>query len=73
MRRQTDVRLRGMSVYTVDVEQARELAEQDPMVRAGHLRIEVVSWCVGAGRIEFPQHDGPVGERVTFAQLSEMD
>ncbi|WP_426563236.1 hypothetical protein ACPPVT_19600 [Angustibacter sp. McL0619] len=73
MRRQSDVRLRGMSVYTVGTAQALALAEQDPMVAAGHLRIEVASWCVGAGKVEFPLHDGEVGERLSFEEMSELD
>ncbi|WP_447925171.1 aromatic amino acid lyase [Georgenia muralis] len=64
---QSDATLRGMSVYTVDVAEARRLAEQDPAVRAGRFRVDVARWAVGAGRIAFPE--GPVGERVRFEDL----
>jgi uncharacterized protein YciI len=35
---------RGMSIYTVDVEEARAYALEDPAVRAGWFRIAVDSW-----------------------------
>ena len=69
MRHQTDERLRGMSVYTVGVDEALAIAEQDPMVQAGRLRVKAASWCVAAGRVAFPEHDGPVGRRISFAEL----
>jgi histidine ammonia-lyase len=64
---QSDETLRGMSVYTVDVAEARRLAEQDPAVRAGRFRVDVARWAVGAGRIAFPE--GQVGDRVRFEDL----
>jgi uncharacterized protein YciI len=66
---QSDETMRGMSVYTVDAAEARRLAEQDPAVRAGRFRVDVARWAVGAGRIAFPEVDGPVGERVRFEDL----
>ncbi len=69
MREQTDERLRGMSVYAVGVTEALAIAGQDPMVRAGWLRVEAASWCVAADRVAFPKHPGQVGRRVAFADL----
>jgi uncharacterized protein YciI len=66
---QSDETMRGMSVYTVDPAEARRLAEQDPAVRAGRFRVDVARWAVGAGRIGFPEVDGPVGRRVAFEDL----
>jgi uncharacterized protein len=66
---QSDETLRGMSVYTVGPDEARRLAEQDPAVRAGRFRVDVARWAVAAERIAFPQHDGPVGDRVAFEDL----
>jgi uncharacterized protein YciI len=66
---QSDETMRGMSVYTVDTTEARRLAEQDPAVRAGRFRVDVARWAVGAGRIAFPEGDGPVGQRVGFEDL----
>jgi hypothetical protein len=58
-----------MSVWTVPADEARRLAEDDPAVRAGRFRVDVARWCVAAGRIGFPEYDGPVGERVRFEDL----
>jgi len=69
LRDQSDETMRGMSIYTVDPAEARRIAEQDPAVRAGRFRIDVARWAVGAGRIAFPEHDGPVGDRVAFGDL----
>ncbi len=66
---QSDETLRGMSVYTVDAIEARRLAEQDPAVRAGRFRVDVARWAVAAGRIDFPEQDDPVGQRVRFEDL----
>jgi uncharacterized protein YciI len=66
---QSDETIRGMSVYTVDAGEARRLAEQDPAVRAGRFRVDVARWAVAAGRIDFPEQDAPVGERVAFEDL----
>ena len=66
---QSDETMRGMSVYTVDATEARRLAEQDPAVRAGRFRVDVARWAVAAGRIAFPEQDGPVGHRVRFEDL----
>jgi uncharacterized protein YciI len=69
LRDQSDPTLRGVSVWTVPADEARRLAEGDPAVRAGRFRVDVARWCVGAGRITFPEYDGPVGERVRFEDL----
>jgi hypothetical protein len=58
-----------MSVYTVPVDEARGLAEADPAVRAGRFRVDLARWCVAAGRVAFPEQDGPVGQRVRFEDL----
>ena len=66
---QSDETMRGMSVYTVDPDEARRLAEQDPAVRAGRFRVDVARWAVGAGRIAFPEQQRPVGRLVRFEDL----
>jgi hypothetical protein len=71
MRSQTDERLRGMSVYTVDVDEALAIASQDPMVQAGWLHLEAARWCVAAGKISFPLYDGQVGDVVSFERLDD--
>ena len=69
LRDQSDETIRGMSVWTVGPDEARRLAEQDPAVRAGRFRVDVARWCVSAGRVAFPEHQGPVGERIRFEDL----
>jgi uncharacterized protein len=66
---QSDETMRGMSVYTVDADEARRLAEQDPAVRAGRFRVDVARWAVASGKVDFPEREVPVGERVRFEDL----
>jgi uncharacterized protein YciI len=47
-----DDAIAGISIYTAaSVEEARELAEADPAVRAGRFRIEVMSWLTAKGAL----------------------
>jgi uncharacterized protein len=41
---QPDVTWRGLCIYATGVDQARALAEQDPSVQAGRLRIDAWQW-----------------------------
>jgi uncharacterized protein YciI len=65
----SDQTVRGLSVYTVDPDEARRLAEQDPAVRAGRFRVDVARWAVAGGLVDFPRAEGPVGRRVRFEDL----
>ncbi|MFQ6170116.1 YciI family protein [Oryzobacter sp. R7] len=65
----SDDTIRGMSLWTVSPEEARRHAEQDPAVLAGRFRVDTARWAVSAGRVAFPEQDGPVGERVAFEDL----
>lgn len=50
-----DARVRGFCLYaTTTAKAAREVAEQDPMVRAGHLSVRVLPWWTQAGFLAFP-------------------
>lgn len=49
-----DPRYRGLCLYDVDAERARELAEQDPAVRIGRFDVVVLPWLVPAGVVAFP-------------------
>jgi uncharacterized protein YciI len=51
---QTDPRMRGMCLYSVGLEEARRLAQEDPAVKAGRLEVEVISWWVEKGAMTFP-------------------
>ncbi|MGQ0609109.1 MAG: YciI family protein [Chloroflexota bacterium] len=50
---QTDERLRGISIYRLPLAEALELANADPMVRAGRLRIDGARWWTASGDIAF--------------------
>jgi uncharacterized protein YciI len=56
---QDDPRLRGMSIWSVDAATARELAEKDPAVQAGRLAVQVMTWMMPAGNLEFHQVRAP--------------
>lgn len=50
---QTDERLRGLSVYSVPLAEALELARRDPMVMAGRLEIHGATWLTTANTATF--------------------
>jgi uncharacterized protein YciI len=50
---QTDERLRGLSIYSLPLAEALELANTDPMVRAGRLEIHGARWWTAAGTARF--------------------
>ena len=53
---QQDKSMRGMCIYRVgSVGEARQLAEQDPAVKAGRLKVDVLTWNVEKGYITFPK------------------
>lgn len=55
LRDQPDESLRGLTFYrTGSLERTRELAEQDPAVRAGRLEVEVMTWWCPAGTMTRP-------------------
>lgn len=41
---QEDQSYRGLCLYRTDVEETRRLASEDPLVRAGRLRPQVMDW-----------------------------
>jgi uncharacterized protein YciI len=50
---QTDVRMRGISIYALPLEAALELANGDPMVHAGRFEIRGAQWLTAEGTISF--------------------
>jgi uncharacterized protein YciI len=56
---QDDERFRGFSIWSVDAATAREHAEADPAVRARRLAVEVMTWMMPAGNIQFGQVRAP--------------
>lgn len=59
---QEDPAFRGACIYAVRTPgEARELASQDPTVKAGQLRVEVMTWWVGKGYMTFPKRPAAGG------------
>ncbi|HEX6489744.1 MAG TPA: YciI family protein [Gaiellaceae bacterium] len=48
-----DEELRGLSIFRVEPEQALQLSEQDPAVRAGRFSVKLAPWLVPGGVIGF--------------------
>ncbi|MFO0755900.1 MAG: YciI family protein [Byssovorax sp.] len=51
---QPDETMRGLCLYRTSLAEARALAEQDPAVKAGRLRVEVMTWWTEKGALTFP-------------------
>ncbi len=60
---QSDIAMRGLSIFACSLDEARRLSDADPSVQAGRLAYDVFEWWVGAGTLAFPDADGQVGER----------
>jgi uncharacterized protein YciI len=50
---QKDDSLRGLCFYATTVEEARELANRDPAVKAGRLEADVMTWWTQKGSVSF--------------------
>jgi uncharacterized protein YciI len=60
---QSDVSLRGISIFACGLQEAAQLNDADPMVKVGRLGYELFEWWVAAGSLAFPQFERQVGER----------
>ena len=60
---QTDASLRGLSIFSCALDEARRLSDLDPSVQAGRLAYDVFEWWVAAGTLAFPGRAEPVGDR----------
>ena len=58
---QSDVSMRGLSIYACDLAEAARLSDADPSVQAGRLAYDVFEWWVASGTFTFPNADRPVG------------
>ncbi|WP_375766247.1 YciI family protein [Archangium gephyra] len=53
---QQDPTFRGACLYkTETLEEARKLAEEDPAVKAGRLKVEIMAWYTEKGYMAFPK------------------
>ncbi len=50
---QPDESLRGLCIYATSVDEARELANRDPAVKAGRLAVDVMTWWTEKGSVSF--------------------
>ena len=64
---QTDPSLRGLSIWSCDLAEARRLSALDPLVQAGRLTYDVFEWWVADGTLAFPRAARPVGEQRVMA------
>ena len=60
---QSDVSMRGLSIFACDMAEAARLSDGDPSVQAGRLAYDLFEWWVGAGTLAFPGFAGAVGDR----------
>jgi uncharacterized protein YciI len=58
---QSDLAMRGLSIFACDIDEARRLSDGDPSVQAGRLAYDVMEWWVAAGTLAFPEASGKVG------------
>jgi uncharacterized protein len=56
-RGQPDERWRGLCLYLVPPDRAHELAQDDPLVRAGRLTTQVWTWFTRPGELGIPPTD----------------
>ena len=50
---QPDETWRGFCLYTVELDEARRLAESDPSVQAGRMAVQVFNWWTRKGTVRF--------------------
>jgi uncharacterized protein YciI len=60
---QTNVALRGISIFACSLAEAARLNDEDPMVKVNRLGYELFEWWVAAGSLAFPNFAGSVGDR----------
>ncbi len=65
---QSDMSMRGLSIFATDLAEAARLTDGDPSVQAGRLAYDVFEWWVAAGTLAFPNAKEPVGERRSMPQ-----
>jgi uncharacterized protein YciI len=60
---QTDITLRGLSIFACGLDEAARLNDGDPSVQAGRLSYDLMEWWVAAGTLAFPEAQVVVGDR----------
>ena len=60
---QTDISMRGLSIFACSLDEAGRLSDADPSVQAGRLTYDLMEWWVAAGTLALPGASVPVGDR----------
>ena len=60
---QSDIALRGLSIFACDLDEARRLSDADPSVQADRLAYDVFEWWVAADTLAFPGANERIGDR----------
>ena len=60
---QSDVAMRGLSIFACGLDEAARLSDGDPSVQAGRLTYDLMEWWVAADSLAFPSTLRPVGDR----------
>jgi uncharacterized protein YciI len=60
---QSDISMRGISIFACGLDEAARLSDADPSVQAGRLSYDLMEWWVAAGTLAFPDAGVPVGDR----------
>lgn len=60
---QSDISMRGLSIFACSLEEAARLSDADPSVQAGRLGYDLMEWWVAAGTLAFPDVTVPVADR----------
>ena len=65
---QSDMTLRGLSIFACNLPEAARLSDDDPSVQAGRLAYDLMEWWVAAGTLAFPEAQRPVGSSRAMAE-----
>ena len=60
---QSDITMRGLSIFACGLDEATRLSDGDPSVQAGRLSYDLMEWWVAAGTLAFPNATVSVGDR----------
>ncbi len=60
---QSDISMRGLSIFACSLDEAAQLSDADPSVEAGRLSYDLMEWWVAAETLAFPLAEAQVGDR----------
>jgi uncharacterized protein YciI len=60
---QSDLAMRGLSIFACGLEEAARLSDGDPSVQAGRLTYDLMEWWIAAGSLAFPARPDFSGDR----------